>query len=345
MQIGSIIKKCRKEKNMTQEELANRLGVTAPAVNKWENDVSLPDISLLAPIARLFGITLDQLLSFQESLTAEEIAEVIKEVDGKFETDAYDTVFQYAKGLIQTYPGCYPLIWQLALLLYARQKTAGIADAAYENQILQWYTNVLESSDTNLKQQAAGSLFQLYFNKGEYQKAKQYLLYFSEDSTERKIKQALLLGETGQEEEACRIYEEILFAEYHTLYMVMYHLYRLSVRKNDLGRARMWAEKESGLALLFDMGQYRAEICRLELAVAARDVSQTVSSAKILLDAAGRMDCFQESAMYAHMHWKPADRAFPDKVKKILAAYFLDHGTFGYMQGYREWEGLAEHLA
>lgn len=41
MQIGETIRKYRKEKNMTQEEMANRLGVTAPAVNKWENGVSL----------------------------------------------------------------------------------------------------------------------------------------------------------------------------------------------------------------------------------------------------------------------------------------------------------------
>jgi transcriptional regulator with XRE-family HTH domain len=41
MQIGETIRKYRKAKNMTQEEMANRLGVTAPAVNKWENGVSL----------------------------------------------------------------------------------------------------------------------------------------------------------------------------------------------------------------------------------------------------------------------------------------------------------------
>ena len=41
MQIGEVIRKYRKRKNMTQEEIANRLGVTAPAVNKWENGVSL----------------------------------------------------------------------------------------------------------------------------------------------------------------------------------------------------------------------------------------------------------------------------------------------------------------
>jgi len=63
MQIGEVIRKYRKSRNMTQEEVANRLGVTAPAVNKWENGNSFPDIMLLAPIARMLDITLDTLLS------------------------------------------------------------------------------------------------------------------------------------------------------------------------------------------------------------------------------------------------------------------------------------------
>ena len=44
MDIGVVIKKYRKEAGMTQEEMANRLGVTTPAVNKWENSNSKPDI-------------------------------------------------------------------------------------------------------------------------------------------------------------------------------------------------------------------------------------------------------------------------------------------------------------
>ena len=66
MDIGVVIKKYRKEAGMTQEEMANRLGVTTPAVNKWENSNSKPDIELLAPIARLLDISLDTLLSFHE---------------------------------------------------------------------------------------------------------------------------------------------------------------------------------------------------------------------------------------------------------------------------------------
>ena len=57
MDIGVVIKKYRKEAGMTQEEMANRLGVTTPAVNKWENSNSKPDIELLAPIARPVSYT------------------------------------------------------------------------------------------------------------------------------------------------------------------------------------------------------------------------------------------------------------------------------------------------
>ena len=56
MKIGEVIRKYRKENHLTQEEMANYLGVTVPAVSKWETGNSYPDIALLAPIARLLKI-------------------------------------------------------------------------------------------------------------------------------------------------------------------------------------------------------------------------------------------------------------------------------------------------
>ena len=93
MQLGQVIRKYRKQKKLTQEEMAFRLGVTAPAVNKWERGVSLPDITLLAPIARLLGITTDELLSFREELTDEEINDIINQADRLIEEKSYEEVF------------------------------------------------------------------------------------------------------------------------------------------------------------------------------------------------------------------------------------------------------------
>lgn len=62
LNIGKNISALRKERNMTQEDLAKALGVSAQAVSKWENENSCPDISLLTKIADLFGVTVDELL-------------------------------------------------------------------------------------------------------------------------------------------------------------------------------------------------------------------------------------------------------------------------------------------
>ena len=94
MDIGSIIKKYRKNIGLTQEEMANRLGVTTPAVNKWENGNSNPDIELLAPIARLLNISLDTLLSFHEKLTDAEIEEIIMEMDNMFSKEGYEKTYE-----------------------------------------------------------------------------------------------------------------------------------------------------------------------------------------------------------------------------------------------------------
>ena len=61
--IGNRIAKYRKNKSMTQEELASLLGVSSQAVSKWENDASCPDISLLPALSKALGITTDELLT------------------------------------------------------------------------------------------------------------------------------------------------------------------------------------------------------------------------------------------------------------------------------------------
>ena len=117
MDIGVVIKKCRKEAGMTQEEMANRLGVTTPAVNKWENSNSKPDIELLAPIARLLDISLDTLLSFHEKLSDTEIEEIIRKMDKMFSEEGYEKTYEWALRLIKEYPNCNMLIWQAAPML------------------------------------------------------------------------------------------------------------------------------------------------------------------------------------------------------------------------------------
>ena len=77
--IGKIIKYLRKERNWTQEELAERLGVTSQAVSKWETEAGLPDISLIGPIASAFGVSTDVLFGISQNNENEEAVKIIKE--------------------------------------------------------------------------------------------------------------------------------------------------------------------------------------------------------------------------------------------------------------------------
>lgn len=72
MQIGLRLSNCRQDRNMTQEELAGRLGITPQAVSKWERGASLPDISMLADLSALLHVSADWLLGIRGNQTPEE---------------------------------------------------------------------------------------------------------------------------------------------------------------------------------------------------------------------------------------------------------------------------------
>lgn len=78
--MGQIIKKLRRERDWTQEELAEQLNLSAQAISKWENDTSMPDISQVLPLASVFGVSTDVLFGVCGSSDAEEIEKILQEV-------------------------------------------------------------------------------------------------------------------------------------------------------------------------------------------------------------------------------------------------------------------------
>ena len=100
--MGQIIKYLRKERNLTQEELAEQLNISAQAISKWENGTSMPDISQVVPIANYFGVSTDTLFS-RESPNDEKIQSLIQAIDNDTQWD--DTArFEKLKALLKEYP-------------------------------------------------------------------------------------------------------------------------------------------------------------------------------------------------------------------------------------------------
>ncbi len=77
MKVGSNIKRLRTAKNITQEQLAVAMNITSAAVSKWERGETYPDITLLQPLAYFFGVTLDELMGYNQGKIQAEIDELI----------------------------------------------------------------------------------------------------------------------------------------------------------------------------------------------------------------------------------------------------------------------------
>ena len=80
LKIGKFIARMRKEKKMTQEELAKILGVTNKTVSRWENGNYMPDLSLLKPLSEVLGVSLNELLSGEKDITFQKADENISNI-------------------------------------------------------------------------------------------------------------------------------------------------------------------------------------------------------------------------------------------------------------------------
>ena len=339
MNIGSVIKKYRKEAGYTQEEMANRLGVTTPAVNKWENGNSKPDIELLSPIARLLHISLDTLLSFQEKLTDFEIGEFIQKMDKMFSEEGYEKTYQWAVNTIKKYPNCNLLIWQIAVMLDYR-RIIGECDNPdkYDEQINAWYEIALNDEEEKIQHHVADSLFGFYLRKKDYAMAEKYLRYFSDYDPVKKVKMGQLYMQQGKTEDAYEKLEDVVFSTYTTLNLTFGTMITQALEEKNHEYAKYLAKKMNVLANAFDMGKYHECAAMLNVVVAKKDVEGTFQVAKQLLENVDTMGDFRESKLYQHMKFRNTENPYAKEMKKALLEGFRTEEEFSYMNGYEPWD-------
>lgn len=338
MAIGDVIKRNRKIIGITQEEMAKCLGVTAPAVNKWEKGTTFPDVTLLAPIARLLKITTDELLSFHEELSDVEIHQYLLQLQTELMHSDFHELFLSAKKKIETYPNCEKLIWQTAMILHAKLMTIELPDKrGYVEVIFDWFEQCLQSDDEQIRKAAAESLFYGYFNKGNYQKSRQYLDYLSLDDSGRKRKEALLDSKTGKRENAYRMHEEIIFSSYQSLQMALNDLRILYMEDDEHAMVKKLAKVSSGAAKIFEMGKYDEVSVDLNVACWEKDEEGTIEILQSIFDNIDTIGSLRNSLIYQHMKLKAVPAGFTDYLRGELLKS-LDSETFDFMNGNVKWE-------
>ncbi len=136
MELGKKIKQLRLNKGVTQEALANALGVTYQAVSRWENETTMPDISLLPQISVFFGVSIDELFEFTEESQYERIENMLNE-----KSTLTDIEFENAKNFLEKQLNRenenVSAIKLLAWLYAHRSKSSNVQAVEYAKRALQ----------------------------------------------------------------------------------------------------------------------------------------------------------------------------------------------------------------
>ena len=223
--MGQIIRRLRKERYLTQEELAEQLGVTFQAVSKWENDAGMPDISQVVPIAHVFGVTTDVLFGNAGTDGDEEVAKFIREVERRVCNRPEDGIsrFMHRKSccedvqkMLAVYPNNYKLICcSLANIVYLlwdytdEQFANEIADKetemkAWANEAIRQANIILNyCTDSECLNQANRWLVSIYRIMKDYAKAEEHAKKLTEN---RSRYLAIVYDDMGKTDDAMKQY-------------------------------------------------------------------------------------------------------------------------------------------
>ena len=170
--IGNKIKELRKQRGITQEQLAENIGISFQAVSKWENNIALPDITLVPTLAGFFGVSIDELFDYNLRELQEKIKKICDEAYIYRESDPQKAREILEEGL-KKYPNNDILLNNLLYVLVEAGETIQIAGKL-----------VSATNEADVKYDALRFLAGAYNEKGEYESAKAALdqipeLYFT----------------------------------------------------------------------------------------------------------------------------------------------------------------------
>lgn len=165
LKIGEKIKVLRRERDMTQEELAEQLGVTYQSVSRWETCTCYPDLELLPVIAGAFGVTVDHLMGLDTEVEQKAVAIYLERFQQAISEGRIDDCIAIAREGIQEYPNNYSLLNKLMYALFvAGDETGNIPNwreniQKYDEEIVSLGERIMKyCPDQNIRLEATARL-------------------------------------------------------------------------------------------------------------------------------------------------------------------------------------------
>ena len=183
MNIGEKIKDLRKKNDLTQEKLADYLNVSYQAVSKWECGLSSPDLSLIAPLTKLFGVTADELLGLADKNDTR-LNELETAYKDTYRTGDIKGRYEISAAAVSEYPADLKwldrLAWDEACRSFESddQKTC---EAWQEKAIRKWERVIEDCTDDETKCSAILGIVQYLDFRGRSDEARKYAELYPED--------------------------------------------------------------------------------------------------------------------------------------------------------------------
>lgn len=183
LHISETVRRLRKEHRMTQEQLAEALGVTVGAVYKWENALTIPDIRLLVELADLFGVSVDYLLGYEVRESGMEIA--VKRIRDLRNVRKIGESAREAEKALLKYPNSFEVIYHSAqtyfLMITQDEKAARRCIELLERACLLFSQNPYENLTIRELQESIASC---YIGLKQYDKTIELLQKFNTDDSQ-----------------------------------------------------------------------------------------------------------------------------------------------------------------
>lgn len=334
MPMNAIIREKRKALGLTQEEVADALGVTAPAVNKWEKGATAPDIALLPPLARLLGVDLNALFCFFEGPSKQEIDRFTAALNDTFHKGGLDAGFAKALAETRKYPNCAPLLHTVAMTLDGALLMLGASASQkqeYSDQVTALYEQAVRCGGGTLRDRSRFLLAGKYLNRGEFGKAQELLAALPEhDQPDKRQLEAQLLQQQGNTAGAASIYERKLLALTGELQGVLLNLLGIALDEGRAGDATSLAALSGQLAGLLGQAEFSALLPRFELAVKRQDLPASLDLLKKLF--ASIPSLFQPPAGPLYYHLSPEYQARFETLTPAKAAASLLPGLLAELE-------------
>ncbi len=273
---GKRICRLRKQANMTQRELANLLGISEPAVCKWETDSSMPDIMLLVPLARALHTDVNTLLSYEEMLSPEKVKGLADRAEEIGRIDGTDAEMLYWKECLQEYPNSELLKMSYTKWLMKLQ----IQRKATEEQILMMEELLLklcESEEAEIKIEAQRYLASLYIRSQRYEEAKNVLALLSNFDFNARHLKALLLCEKRDYEAGRKESEQFLFECVQNALICLSRLAGIAVATQENEKERIYAEMMCWIEKELGVPFYRGEMQMIDYYLRLKEEEKAVT--------------------------------------------------------------------